>query len=350
MGDFNVALNMEDSYSGSSFMDSAMCEFKDCVKNIEVFDINSFGIHFTWNRKPKGRVGVLKKLDQIMGNLDFVDVVHKMKSLKKHFRKLLHEQGNLHDRVNRLRTELDEAFNDAKIDEERFLRQKAKIEWLEMGDSNLAYLHKTIKRLNQRSHIDVIITIDNVEVTGNQISNIFVSNYKSFLGTNMACDELDCEGLFHKKVFELSNETMTRPVTNEEIKRAMFGIGDDKSPGPDGFTPVFFKKGCDVVRHDVCHVVRDFFVNGKLLKEINHTFLALILKVTIPLKVTDYRPISCCNVIYKCISKILTNRIIEGVKEVVSDNQSAFIPGRRISDNILITRSLCITTIVMEVL
>ncbi|GKA03825.1 putative RNA-directed DNA polymerase, partial [Tanacetum coccineum] len=78
----------------------------------------------------------------------------------------------------------------------------------------------------------------------------------------------------------------------------------------------------------------------KHLKEINHTFIALIPKVSTPLRVNNYRPISCCNVIYKCISKILTNRIIGGIKEVVSANQSAFVPGRRISDNILITQDL----------
>ncbi|GKF11407.1 methylenetetrahydrofolate reductase 1, partial [Tanacetum coccineum] len=87
-----------------------------------------------------------------------------------------------------------------------------------------------------------------------------------------------------------------------------------------------------VVGHDVCNAVRDFFSNGCILKEINHTFLALIPKVSTPLKVNDYRLISCCNVIYKCISKILSNRIIEGIKEVVSDNQATFVPGRRISD------------------
>ncbi|GJS45075.1 putative RNA-directed DNA polymerase, eukaryota, reverse transcriptase zinc-binding domain protein [Tanacetum coccineum] len=86
--------------------------------------------------------------------------------------------------------------------------------------------------------------------------------------------------------------------------------------------------------------VKDFSSNSRLLKEINHTFIALIPKVSTPLKINDYRPISCCNVIYKCISKILTNRIIDGIKEVVSDNQSAFVPGRRISDNILITQEL----------
>ena len=59
-----------------------------------------------------------------------------------------------------------------------------------------------------------------------------------------------------------------------------------------------------------------------------------------PSCVNDYRHISCCNLLYKCISKILTNRIIEEIKEVVSENQSAFVPGRRISDNILLTQEL----------
>ncbi|GJU38853.1 putative RNA-directed DNA polymerase [Tanacetum coccineum] len=348
LGDFNVALNMEDVCTGSSIMSSVMCDFKDCVNNIEVVDINSTGIHFTWNQKPKGRDGILKKLDRIMGNMDFIDsfqganfldmvathwntsvdgysmfqVVQKMKNLKKPIRKLMHDQGNLHDRVTRLRSELDEiqkaidrdpsnnslrdegavyinAFNEAKIEEESFLRQKAKIEWLEVGDSNSAYFHKTIKSRNQRSRIDVVRTMDNVEVTGTSVPE----------------------------------------VTNDE-KQVMFDIGDDNAPGPDVYSSAFFKKGWDVLRTDVCTAIQDFFSNGKLLQEINHTFFALIPKVTTPMKVNDYRPISCCNVLYKCISKIITNRIIEGIKEVVSDNQSAFIPGRRISDNILITQEL----------
>nr|GEV51084.1 hypothetical protein [Tanacetum cinerariifolium] len=306
VGDFNVALNMEDSFTGSSGMNSAMCDFKDCVIHIEVFDINSSGLHFTWNQKPKGGGGILKKLDRIMGNIEFVDmflgkfldvvsnswninvaghsmfqVVQKMKTLKKPFRKLLHDQGNLHERVNRLRVELNEvqksidqdpsntalrddeaayiqAFNEAKIDEGRFLRQQVKLEWLEVGDSNSAYFHKSIKSRNQRSRIDVVTTADNVDVTGSCVSDVFVSHYESFLGTNMACDDLNTTGLFNKKVSVASNANMIRLVTNDEIKRVMFDIGDDKASGPDGYTSAFFKKGWDVVGHDVCTVIRDF--------------------------------------------------------------------------------------------
>lgn len=74
-----------------------------------------------------------------------------------------------------------------------------------------------------------------------------------------------------------------------------------------------------------------------LLKELNSTIISLLPKVTTPLKVTDYRPISCCNVLYKCISKIITNRMKNELLDIVSDNQSAFVPGRSISDNILLS-------------
>ncbi|GKA67296.1 putative RNA-directed DNA polymerase, eukaryota, reverse transcriptase zinc-binding domain protein [Tanacetum coccineum] len=286
-----------------------------------------------------------------------------MKIMKKPLRKLMHDHGNLHESVNQLRLELDEvqkaldrdpsnsdihdeeavyvqAFNEAKIDEERFLRQKAKIDWLEGGESNSTYFHKSIKSRNQRSRIDSVTNAANVEVTCSGVPDVFVSHYESFIGSSLECDLLNTEGLFNKKVFDGSNMQMIRPVTNAEIKTAMFDIGDDKAPGPDGYTSMFFKKGWDVVGADVCKAIHEFFSNGKLLKEINHTFMALIPKIATPQKVNDYRPISCCNVIYKCISKILTNRIIEGIKEVVSENQSAFVPGRRIFDNILFTQEL----------
>ncbi|GJY67968.1 putative RNA-directed DNA polymerase, eukaryota, reverse transcriptase zinc-binding domain protein [Tanacetum coccineum] len=136
----------------------------------------------------------------------------------------------------------------------------------------------SIKSRNQRSRIDVITTVDNVMVHGNCVPNVFVSHYESFIGTDMVCEDLNISGLFNKQVSEISNANMIRSVTNEEIKRAMFDIGDDKTPGPDGYTSAFFKRGWDVVGLDVCNAIRDFFDNGQILKEINHTLLALIPK------------------------------------------------------------------------
>ncbi|GJY37828.1 hypothetical protein Tco_0424192 [Tanacetum coccineum] len=129
-------------------------------------------------------------------------------------------------------------------------------------------------------------------------------------------------------------------VSDMEIKNAMFSMGNEKSPGPDGFTAAFFKEAWDIVGNDVILVVREFFVNGRLLKELNHTICALIPKVSTPARVNDFWPISCCNVLFKCISKVIANRIKSCLKDLISPNQSAFVPGRSIADNILLTQEI----------
>nr|GFC71127.1 hypothetical protein [Tanacetum cinerariifolium] len=183
-------------------------------------------------------------------------ITAKLKSLKKRMRKLLQSQGNLHARVNSPRSDLDEvqkaldinprdtvlreagaaklqAFMEAKLDEERFLKQKAKIDWLEAGDSNSAFFHKPIKSKNQKSRIEVILDANDMEITCLMVAKSFVSHYKQFLGTNMTCDDLDSEDLFVKKISDGTKNNMVREVSNEEIKSAMFNIGDDRASGPD---------------------------------------------------------------------------------------------------------------------
>jgi hypothetical protein len=73
-------------------------------------------------------------------------------------------------------------------------------------------------------------------------------------------------------------------------------------------------------------------------KETNATILTLVLKKKNDSYMSEYRPIACCNVVYKCITKILANRMIQGLDEVISSNQGAFIPKRGIAENILLAQ------------
>ncbi|GJZ84094.1 hypothetical protein Tco_0649433 [Tanacetum coccineum] len=415
--------------TSSSNVDIAMREFKECIDEIEVMDVPSSGLHFTWNQKPKGFGGLLKKIDQVLGNMQFNDVfvgahvifqpyrtsdhapavlvipttsksspkpfkfsnilthhsrfkevvsegwslevsgfcmfrlAKKLKNLKKPLRKLLYDHGNLHDNVNRLRTELDrvqadldpdpfnaelreeevayvQAYNQAILMQERFLKQKAKILWLKEGDSNSAYFYKAVKGRMSRIRIDVVTDSAGTIYEYENVADAFVSHYEVFLGQEGITSCLNTQGLFDQILDIDMAIDMTRDVCDKEIKEALFSMGNDKSPGPDGYTTAFFKEAWDIVGNDVTKAVKEFFTNGKLLKELNHKIIALIPKVHTPTRVNDYRPISCCNVLFKCISKIIANRIKNSLKFLDSPNQSDFVLGRNISDNILLTHEL----------
>ena len=84
----------------------------------------------------------------------------------------------------------------------------------------------------------------------------------------------------------------------------------------------------------------DFFRNGCMLREINCTIIALVPKGPNPSSMHDYRPISCCNTIYKCISKIIVARIKRCIPDIICPAQTAFVQGRSIADNILLTQEL----------
>ena len=114
---------------------------------------------------------------------------------------------------------------------------------------------------------------------------------------------------------------MQQYVSDQEIKQALFSMGNEKAPGPDGFTSLFLKKAWHFVKGIVIEAIRSFFISGVLLKEVNSTIISLIPKVPNPTSVSDFRPIACCDVIYKCITKILANRFQKNLDSLVSLNQ-----------------------------
>ncbi|GJT13943.1 RNA-directed DNA polymerase, eukaryota, reverse transcriptase zinc-binding domain protein [Tanacetum coccineum] len=431
LGDFNVSRTFEECSNSFRARDKGMMDFNECVQDLELEDVTSYGMFYTWIEKRKNpELGILKKLDRVMGNAVFVNdfdrsfanflpymtsdhcpailvfpdvhnskpksfrflnflaekdnflpivkenwnvdvkgfsmfvLAKRLKNMKKYMRRLNKSNGNVFEKAKFLKTELkrvqqsldkdphnavlreeemiySKAYSDAVLDEERLMKQKAKIEWLREGDNNTAYFHKILKGRVSKSRIEVINDDAGNTFYGDDIPAQFVEHFKKFLGADDVVFPIqDCEGLFTKKLDPQIANHMIRPVPDEEIKASMFSIQDDKAAGPDGFTSKFFKKAWSIVGPDVCRAVREFFTSGKLLGELNTNLISLVPKLKTPRKLSDYRPIACCNVVYKCISKVLTNRLKEGLDGLVDVNQCAFIPGRHISDNILITQEL----------
>lgn len=99
-----------------------------------------------------------------------------------------------------------------------------------------------------------------------------------------------------------------------------------KAPGPDDFMVLFFQKYWTTVRGEVISMVKHFFSNGYMLKKLNHSFIALIPKHGSLVNISQFRPISLCNVCYKVISKILATRLKEVLPKLISCNQMPLSP------------------------
>ncbi|XP_074289521.1 uncharacterized protein LOC141614676 [Silene latifolia] len=106
--------------------------------------------------------------------------------------------------------------------------------------------------------------------------------------------------------------------------------------GPDGIPAYVFHKCWFFIKKDFTAAVLSTLNSGRILRELNRTFIALILKTDNPEGISDYRPISLCNVFMRIVSKCIINRISNVMGTLASDSQNAFLPGRHISDNILL--------------
>lgn len=94
-------------------------------------------------------------------------------------------------------------------------------------------------------------------------------------------------------------------VTTEEIRSTIFSMNRKKAPRPDGFLVGFFQSAWPIAGKDLVESIQSFFRTSKLLKEVNATIITLVHKKVNPSLMRDFRPISCCNVLYKCTMKIL---------------------------------------------
>lgn len=229
--------------------------------------------------------------------------------------------------------------------EENFLKQKSRVKWLNLGDGNTSFFHNSVKAQNSSNLIKMVKDEHGHSYHEfSEIKRLAVSFYKNLLGHSSHVFTPEkaerVANLIKKKFSAGCFAKMEAPVTRVEIKNVVFSMNPSKAPGPDGFSARFFQKAWAVVGDDLCDAILEFFTFGKLLKETNATILTLIPKKKNASYMSEYRPIACCNVVYKCITKIIANRMIQGLDEVISSNQGAFIPKRGIAENILLAQEV----------
>ena len=125
-----------------------------------------------------------------------------------------------------------------------------------------------------------------------------------------------------------------------EIKKALKQMHPFMAPSPDGMPPLFYQHFWPTVNFVVIQTVLDFRNHGVAPPKFHETHFVLIPKNKNLKRVTDYKPISLCNVAYKLASKAVANRMKRVLKDIVGENQSAFVAERLITDNVLVAHEV----------
>nr|GFA25097.1 RNA-directed DNA polymerase, eukaryota [Tanacetum cinerariifolium] len=167
--------------------------------------------------------------------------------------------------------------------------QKAKIKWVVEGDENTKFFHDMLnKKRNQRS-------IWGIMVNGTWIDD------------------------------PVKRDDLEHMVTKEEVKKAVWDCGSDKSPGPDGFSFSFFRHFWSTIEKDIFEAINCFFTNEDMPNGCNSNFIALIPKIIDANMVKDLCPISLIESLYKVIAKIFTTRLVNLIDDLVNEKKHTLI-------------------------
>ncbi|XP_058189336.1 uncharacterized protein LOC131306921 [Rhododendron vialii] len=284
------------------FDESAASDFNSCLEDISMHDMVTKGfqdiLHSSWNitcgRNPMERLS-----QKLRGLKPILKAFH-----KQHY-------SNLSRRVQAARVNLskiqslclrfghDQALCDLEKDlvqqfyalssaEEAYKQQKSRVNWLALGDKNTKKFHQKMNAHRVRNTILSLVSVQGVTLD------------------NPADIEV-----------EILGEGLIRPVSEGQILSALKSIHRDKAPGPDEFNSAFFQDNWSIIKEDFVAGILFFFESGYMPVGWNSTAVTLVPKVSAPHSLKDYRPIACCNTVYKCITKVLATDFKQFYPEIV---------------------------------
>lgn len=245
-------------------------------------------------------------------------------------------QGD-NDRLLGLRNQLWHEYCFLIQQEELYWLHQARAKNITEGDLNTRFFHQRSLNRRRRNRIVALQDANDEWIYDEEQLQQLVINFYSALYSSSG----EIRGTFlTRSSFPTIKEhdliILASAVSFEETKHALFGMQNLKALGPDGYHPLFFKSQWHIIGESLFNFVASCFHHPQLIRDVNKTLLTLIPKCEDPTKVSHFRPIALCNVAYKVVTKVITQRLRVIMPYVVSDNQSSFIPGRSTVDNILV--------------
>ena len=225
------------------------------------------------------------------------------------------------------------------MDEEMYWKQTSMADWLKRMDKNNKFFHAKALSRKQKNKIEGIEERSWIwHKDEDEVERRFCEYFQELFTTSSPeNDQISAalQGLSPNVTAEM-NTFLEQLYTVEEITVTLYQMGSTKAPGPDRLQVVFFHKHWEAVKNGVLATCLYILNEQGIIASLNHTYIALIPKTTRPRKVTGFRPISLCNVIYRLVAKVIANRLKQVLHKIISPTQSAFVPNILITDNIII--------------
>ncbi|XP_060178061.1 uncharacterized protein LOC132607994 [Lycium barbarum] len=307
-GDFNVIIDEEEKYGGLPVTLNEVEDFRHYIQSYNLSDLGYKGSIFTWWNGRGEDNCVFKRLDRCLGNFELqqlfpgLEITHLIKFGSDHSPLLL----------------------ECKQQVQQF--------------------KKSFKFLNFRTKHDTFLNVvkDNWEtddaIKAHEV--IFEANPSYANRGKLMKVQFDILKHVPSMISKEQNEELVANPTKDEVKQAVFGLNSESACGPDGFTGLFFQKCWDIVGDDIFHMVWDFFREFELSRYITHINLVLLPKKQEVQAFSVMRPISLSNFINKEFSRVVHERLVHLVPDLISQNQAIFVRGKSIVENILLTQEI----------
>lgn len=258
----------------------------------------------TWNWTHFG--STKRKMDDILNEIQIID------------QKDADREATLEDKLNRINFK-NEFKKWARLEALR-LKNKAKDKWLDEGDNNTGYFHRSANQRRRQNFISCLV-IDGEIQEDSEVIKSHIGDYYAGLYKENIAQRPFMEYVQFSTISSVDKVRLESTISEEEILGTIKEMERNKAPGPDGYPIEVFTGYWKILGEDFMKVVKHFELTGSLDWRLNNTFISLIPKKETVEVVKDFRPISLINTCYKIIAKTLATRLKQVLPSLISDTQ-----------------------------
>ena len=202
--------------------------------------------------------------------------------------------GSLGREINKMRKEINDLLDSEQI----IWQQRAKVQWLMLGDRNTKFFHYKASERSKKNTINRIQDENGVQSeTEDNIAEVAVNYFERLYTTSQPSNIMEIIDTIQSRVTLEMNHDLIKEFTKEEVEMALKHMHPTKVLSPDSMSAIFFQKYWDVVSDDNSSMILNALNSNISLAEINKTKITLIPKTKCSSKISKFRPISLCNVI-----------------------------------------------------